>query len=153
MGEAGRPPTRTQVSAGGVVFRQLNGRTEIALISVGEPTRWQLPKGLVDEGEETAVAALREVREETGLTATIVGPLDSIEYWYYATHRGSRVRYHKFVHYFLLRYESGDTAEHDHEVHEARWVEIDEAVAVLTFNNEKGVARQAREAIASLAQS
>lgn len=150
MTDRPKPPTRTQVSAGGVVFRQRDGRTEIALISVGgPPARWQLPKGLVGEGEETAVAALREVREETGLEAVIVGPLDPIEYWYYSSNRGQRVRFHKFVHYYLLRYVSGNTEDHDHEVHEARWVEIDQAVEMLAFDNEKGVVQQAKKAIAA----
>lgn len=142
-------PTRDQVSAGGVVFRQIDDRTEVALISVGEEARWQLPKGLLGRDETPEQSALREVQEETGLTAELLRPLDTIEYWYYATTRhGNRVRYHKNVYYFLMRYLSGDTADHDAEVNEARWFEIGEAAQQLAFKNERKVLVLAQEAIA-----
>ncbi len=144
-------PTHSQVSAGGVPFRQKDDRIEVALISVGEEPRWQLPKGLVGRNEAPEETALREVREETGLETTMLGTLDTIEYWYYATTRGGkRIRYHKFVHYYLLRYTSGDTADHDHEVNEARWFDMNEAVERLAFKNEKKVVRQAQKAIEAL---
>ena len=73
--------TQTQVSAGGVTYRPVAGRgAEVALISVGEPPRWQLPKGLVDAGETPETAAAREVREEAGIEATIVDKLKIVEY-------------------------------------------------------------------------
>jgi 8-oxo-dGTP pyrophosphatase MutT (NUDIX family) len=140
-------PTREQVSAGGVVFRRRAGRTLVALISVGEHRRWQLPKGLVDAGEGAERAALREVREETGLEAELLAPIETVEYWYVATERGARVRFHKFVHFFLLRHTGGRLSDHDHEVHEARWFEIQEACGALAFANEKRVVERGREMI------
>lgn len=141
-------PTRKQVSAGGVVFRRLAHNVEVALISVGEEARWQLPKGLLARDETPEETALREVREETGLNATMVAPLDTIEYWYYSTtRRGQRLRYHKFVQYYLLRYTSGSTADHDAEVNEARWFDIDTAIDALAFDNERDIVRQARATI------
>jgi 8-oxo-dGTP pyrophosphatase MutT (NUDIX family) len=140
--------TKTQVSAGGVVFRRRGRRAEVALISVGEKNRWQLPKGLVGRDESPEEAALREAREETGLDAELVEPIDKIEYWYVSTERGARVRFHKFVHFYLLRYTSGDTGDHDQEVNEARWVEIGEAAAMLAFKGERAVLERAREMIA-----
>lgn len=139
--------TRTQVSAGGVVFRRRDSKTEVALISVGDEIRWQLPKGIVDEGESPQEAAVREVREETGLEAEIVAPVEIIEYWYVSTNRGERVRYHKFVHFYLFRFKSGDVRNHDHEVNEARWVEIGEAGEMLTFKNEKKIVELAHAMI------
>ena len=136
--------TKTQVSAGGVAFRRRGSRIEVALISVGDDARWQLPKGLVDQGESNEDAAMREVREEAGLETEMVAPLDKVEYWYYSTNRGERVRFHKFVHFYLLRYKSGDVRDHDHEVTEARWVEIDEAREVLAFKSEKRMIELAR---------
>jgi 8-oxo-dGTP pyrophosphatase MutT (NUDIX family) len=143
----GQIETRTQVSAGGVVFRRRDSRTEVALISVGSGCRWQLPKGLVDKGESPEVAAAREVREETGLEAEMVASIETIEYWYVSNDRGARIRFHKFVHFYLFRFVSGDVRDHDHEVNEARWIEIDEAREMLAFKNEKKVVERAREMI------
>jgi 8-oxo-dGTP pyrophosphatase MutT (NUDIX family) len=137
--------TKTQTSAGGVVFRRRGASVEVALISVGAGDRWQLPKGLVDAGESPEAAAVREAREETGLEAELVAPIEKIEYWYYATERGARVRFHKFVHFFLLRFTAGDVSEHDHEVNEARWVGIAEAIGMLAFKGERAVVERARE--------
>jgi 8-oxo-dGTP diphosphatase len=138
--------TREQVSAGGVVFRRRGASVEVALISVGEKSRWQLPKGLVDSGESPEEAALREVREETGLGGELIAPIETAEYWYVGTARGGgRVRFHKFVHFYLLRYASGEVSAHDHEVNEARWVEIDEAARRLAFKSERTVLARARE--------
>ena len=142
-------PTKTQISAGGVVFRRRDSRVEVALISVGDENRWQLPKGLVDAGEGVEEAAVREAREETGIETELVAPLDKIEYWYYATNRGGRVRFHKFVHFYLLRHLSGDVRDHDREVNEARWVEIGEASAMLAFAGERKVMERAREMLAA----
>jgi 8-oxo-dGTP pyrophosphatase MutT (NUDIX family) len=144
-------PTKTQISAGGVVFRRRDAGVEVALISVGERNRWQLPKGLVDAGESAEEAAVREAREETGIETEIGALVDKIEYWYYATNRGGRVRFHKFVHFYLLRYLSGDVRDHDAEVNEARWVEIDEARAMLAFAGERKVVERAREMLAAAA--
>lgn len=142
--------TRSQLSAGGVVFKTDGHRVEVALISVGEEPRWQLPKGLIDPDETAEEAALREVQEETGLQAELLKALDVIEYWYYATRYGKRVRYHKNVYYYLLRYLSGSTADHDAEVNEARWFEIDEAIALLAFKNEREILLLAQEEISRL---
>lgn len=141
-------PTRRQVSAGGVVYRVQGDKTEVALISVGEDKRWQLPKGMIGNDETPETAAQREVREEAGVDTELVAPIDTIEYWYYSTSRGRRIRLHKFVHFYLMRYLSGDVQDHDYEVNEARWVEINQAQAMLAFENEKKVLKLARKMIA-----
>jgi 8-oxo-dGTP pyrophosphatase MutT (NUDIX family) len=140
-------PTKKQVSAGGVAFRRRGARILVALISVGDEPRWQLPKGLVGRNEPVEEAARREVREETGLETELVELIETVEYWYFSRQRGARVRFHKFVHFFLLRYKSGKTDDHDHEVNEARWVEIGEAEEMLAFASEKRVVARAREMI------
>jgi 8-oxo-dGTP pyrophosphatase MutT (NUDIX family) len=147
----GEPPLRitTQVSAGGVAYRGEGDATEVALISVGAPPRWQLPKGTVEAGETAHQAAVREVREETGLTAALEQRLETIQYWYQGWSGGSRVRYHKYVHFFLLRYVAGDVSGHDGEVHEARWFPLGEALGRLAFPNERRVVERAREIIAA----
>ena len=143
-------PTRQQTSAGGVAFRHWRGTLQVALISVGEERRWQLPKGIISRDESNEAAALREVREETGLDTELIELLDKIEYWYVSRERGHMVRFHKSVYFYLLRYRGGDVRDHDDEVHEARWFEIDEAIAALAFANEKQVVRRAKERLAAL---
>ena len=140
-------PTETQISAGGVAFRQREDQIDIALISVGENQRWQLPKGLIQPDESPEAAALREIREETGLETEVIQLLEKIEYWYVSQQRGQRVRFHKYVYFYLLRYQAGDVADHDWEVNEARWVEIEKAQDLLAFESEKKVVRQAQTLI------
>ena len=141
-------PVRNQVSAGGVVYRSNHGQTAVILTAVGRENRWQLPKGLVEEGEKPETAAVREAREEAGVNSEIVAHIETIEYWYAGLDKGEKVRFHKLVHFFLLRYSSGDTADHDWEVNEARWVPIDAAMIQLTFENERRVMERARQMIA-----
>ena len=151
---AARPklPVRNQRSAGGVAFRRVGGRTEVVIVRVGTPGRWQLPKGIVDEGESPEAAALRETREEGGVDAELVAPLETIEYWYVGDAPSAdpgqgreRVRFHKFVHFFLLEYRSGDPSDHDWEVAEARWAPLEEALALIAFRSERAVLERARE--------
>jgi len=140
-------PTKLQISAGGVAFRKKGRRIEVALISVGDENRWQLPKGIVDKGEATEAAARREVREEAGIDAEMIDRIDRVEYWYFSKEQSQRVRYHKYVYFFLLRYKSGDVKDHDSEVNEARWFDIDEAIAALAFNSEKKIVEKAKALI------
>ena len=140
-------PTETQISAGGVTFRRQGDQIDIALISVGENQRWQLPKGLIQPDESPEVAAVREVREEAGIETEVVELLDKIEYWYVSQQHGQRVRFHKYVYFYLLRYQMGDVGDHDWEVNEARWVEIEKAQAMLAFENEKKMVHRAQELI------
>ena len=135
--------TETQISAGGLVVRGSGNEAEAVLISVGSPPRWQLPKGLIDKGESPETAAIREVREEAGIDAEIVSLIEKVEYWYQATRGTERIRYHKFVYFFLMKYLSGDVADHDQEVNDAAWVPLAEAENRLAFKSEKAVAAKA----------
>ena len=142
--------TKDQISAGGVAFRRVNSQIEVAVVSVKPSLRWQLPKGIVDPGETSEVTALREVREEAGVETELLELLQTVEYWYQRVQYGQRIRYHKYVHFYLLKYTAGDVKDHDHEIAEARWVRFEKAIEMLAFKSERGVVEKARIRIAEL---
>ena len=142
--------TLEQVSAGGVAFRWQDSVPQAAIVSVKPSLRWQLPKGIVDPGEAPESTAVREVIEEAGIETNLISLIETIEYWYRSTRYGKPVRFHKFVHFYLLEYRRGDVSDHDHEVEEARWVSFEEAINMLAFKSEREVVEQAREMIEGL---
>ena len=141
MAGKSRPRIKSLVSSGGVVYRQQDGSLETVLCGRSEPVRWSLAKGTPDPGETLEETALREVREETGLEVQLDSSLGSIEYWF--SDRGSEVRYHKTVHFYLMVPVGGDTAQHDPEFDVVRWFPVDEALETMAYNNEADVLRRA----------
>jgi 8-oxo-dGTP pyrophosphatase MutT (NUDIX family) len=139
--------TLDQISAGGVAFRWVDSEPEMVIVSVKPKLRWQLPKGIVDPGESPEVTAVREVKEEGGVETERLGLIETIEYWYRSVKNGKPVRFHKFVHFYLLEYRGGDVSNHDHEVEEARWVSFDDAVEMLEFKSEREVTEKAQAMI------
>src|SRR5258708_27300503 len=155
-----------EISAGGVVIRHREGEWWLAAIELpvaqaataeASPGRTAkakskpvlcLPKGLVDPGEKPIDAAVREVREETGLTAMPIAKLADSKYVYVRSW-GDGERVFKIVSFYLLRYASGridDIApEMRIEVARARWVRLDDAPAELAYKGEKEMARRALE--------
>ena len=131
--------TRESISAGGVAYRIVDGANQIAIIRTSKEGRWQLPKGIIDPGETVEQTALREVREEAGIDCTLEEKIDSIDYWYVDRWSADPVRIHKYVHFFLMRYLCGDITDHDNEVEEVRWVNLDEAAKLLSFQAEKKI--------------
>lgn len=122
-----------EVSAGGLVLRRRESTYDALLIGRGTPRVWSLPKGHVEHKESHEQAALREVREETGCWAELITKLSDISYWFYI----NRSKHKKSVTFYLMRYLSGDTANHDHEVDEAQWFDIISAKRALKYVNEK----------------
>ncbi len=129
--------TLREISSGGVVYRELNGTTEVALIRVGH--RWCLPKGQVEKGEELQETALREVKEETGLDGEVVAKIGVISYWFTGKDKKNTdsVKVFKRVYFYLIHYLGGDVSIHDQEVEEVCWSPISEAVERLSYPTER----------------
>jgi len=170
-----------EISAGGVVLRQISGLWHVALIEPqkSEPAKtapdietskpaktttktttkmktsrqrrravFALPKGLVDAGEKPQAAAVREVREETGVVAEPVIKLADNKYVYVRSW-GDGEHVFKIVSFYLMRYVSGEiddlAADMRIEVVRAVWVPLADAAKQLAYSNERKVLRQAQD--------
>jgi 8-oxo-dGTP pyrophosphatase MutT (NUDIX family) len=135
-------------------LRSMRGRWWLAAIepagrsSSDKKTVLALPKGLVDAGERPEQTALREVREETGVEATLVGKLGDIKYVYTRSWAGGE-RVFKVVSFYLLQYESGKLGEIAPEmrveVRRAEWITLEEALSQLAYKGEREMAAKALE--------
>jgi len=137
-------PTQREVSAGGVVYRREGDDIEIVLAS--RRTRrgdlaWGLAKGGIEPGESREDAAVREVREETGLDATIEADLGDTKYIYV----WEDVRIRKRVHFFLMRHVGGDVDDRDDEMEEIRWFPLERALKRAAYRGEREVLGRAAE--------
>jgi 8-oxo-dGTP pyrophosphatase MutT (NUDIX family) len=145
---------KREFSAGGVVVRQMRGRWWLAAIEPAGRSESSkravlaLPKGLVDAGESSEQTALREVREETGVEAELLGKLGDIKYVYIRSW-GDRERVFKVVSFFLLRYKSGKLGEivpeMRVEVRRAEWIPLEDAPRQLAYKGEREMAAKALE--------
>lgn len=129
-----------EFSAGGVVVR---GDEMIVIVPVKRAADGRrivgLPKGHLDGDETPEQAAQREVAEETGVQAELIEPLGEVSYRY--ERRGRRIE--KTVRFYLFEYRSGDVADHDHEIEEARWVPLRQAVQQLSYAGEREMVQRA----------
>jgi len=136
----GRPDGADEFSAGGVVVR---GDEVIVIVPVKRAADGRrvvgLPKGHLDGDETPEQAAAREVAEETGVQAELIEELGDVSYLYERRRR----RIEKVVRFYLFAYRSGDVADHDHEIEEARWVGLEQAVDELTYDGEREMVKRA----------
>jgi len=139
--------TERAESFGGVVYRRRNGGLDVIVVGRKDPGIYGLPKGTPNQGESMEDTALREVREETGIEVEIECKIDTIEYWF--VRAALDTRFHKFVHFYLMRPTGGDTSLHDHEHDFVEWLPIEEARALVTYQNEVRVLDKAQAGIES----
>jgi 8-oxo-dGTP pyrophosphatase MutT (NUDIX family) len=142
--------TERAESFGGVVYRRAPGKgVEVVVVGRKDPGIYGLPKGTPNPGESVEQTALREVQEETGLETDIQTKIDAIEYWFVRASIGTR--FHKFVHFYLMRPTGGDTSLHDHEHDFVEWLPVEEAKALLTYHNEVRVLEKAQDLLSQSA--
>ncbi len=129
-----------ELSAGGVVVR---GEDVVVIVPFKRDACGNrvlgLPKGHIDGDETAEQAATREVREEAGVTGRLIESLGEARY----TYRRDGCTVAKQVAFFLFEYVDGDPADHDHEIEEARWMPLREAVDALTYDGERRIAARA----------
>jgi 8-oxo-dGTP pyrophosphatase MutT (NUDIX family) len=139
-GAAKRPGHAEEVSAGGVVVKGEDVLVVVPTRRAANGSRvLALPKGHLDGDETDAQAAAREVREEGGVEADLLGPLGEVRYHY---RRNGRL-ISKRVRFFLFRFRSGSPADHDQEIEDARWVPMTQAVNELSYPGEREMVQSA----------
>lgn len=134
--------TVDETSAGGLVVDQDRSRA----VLIGRLDRhgkllWSLPKGHIEDGETIEQTAIREVKEETGISARVLEFLGTIDYWFVAERR----RVHKTVHHFLLEAVGGELSDEDVEVTEVAWMPIADLEERLAYTDERALVRKARQ--------
>jgi len=138
--------TTFEFSAGGIVFRKNTGKIEVLISQHSSHHGWVFPKGHIGDtkkDETKEEAALREVKEETGITAKILQALSPIEYWYFFEGE----KRHKTVYYFLMEYVSGNINDHDFEMENVEWLPISNIKERLTYQGDRKAFLEARELI------
>lgn len=163
------PTIKSESSSGGVVYRKKGNSIEFLLGKHSGYHKWVLPKGLVEE-ENPQDTAIREVKEELGVTARIINikPIKNVEYFYFANfgekkgdnasgekssrrvilyqeEGGRKVRVHKKVSFYLMEYLSGNPVNHGWEMEDAGWFSYEDAMKLLDFNTEKETLTEAQK--------
>jgi 8-oxo-dGTP diphosphatase len=130
-------------SAGGIVFNNVG---QVLLTKAGSlrdesKKHWAFPKGHIDPGETSTEAALREVKEETGVEAKIISKVGDSKYTF--AYNGEKI--FKVASYFLMEYISGELIPQIGEIEEVDWVSTEEALKILSFSADKDLLKKALE--------
>ncbi len=125
-------------SCGAIVYRKFHGNTEILLIKHVNSGHWSFPKGHVEEGETEEETALREGKEETGIDILVDTSFrETVQYY-------PRKDTQKVVVYFLGKARNYDFIPQEEEIAAIKWVEIGNAAAMLTYENDKTIVAKAK---------
>ncbi|MCI8500960.1 MAG: NUDIX domain-containing protein [Oscillospiraceae bacterium] len=128
-------------SCGALVFRRFHGNTELLLIKHANGGHWSFPKGHVESGETEEETALREIKEETGIDV-IIDP-SFREVISYSPKKDTQ----KDVIYFIARAQNYDYTPQEEEISQIKWVEINRAHTILTYDNDKQLVNKAKQII------
>lgn len=137
---------RFEFSAGGIVYKEENGKLLILVSQHSQHHGWVFPKGIIGDthtGETKETTALREVEEEAGVVGKILKPLTPVTYWY--VWEGDKRK--KTVYYFLMEFVSGDITKHDHEMEAVEWLPVEEVAKRLTYKTDKEAWEEAKKLI------
>ncbi len=140
-----KKPVKRAQSAGGVVFRRDGDQPRILLLK-HTSGKWMLPKGTIEAGETPEAVALREVREETGISKVrVVADLGEERYYFFW--RSEDTYYDKTVRYFLLEFQGGEEASPQAEEGfvACDWVPLDEAMDRIKYKETREVVHRAKE--------
>ena len=128
-------------SCGALVFRRFHGNTELLLIKHANGGHWSFPKGHVESGETEVETALREIKEETGIDV-IIDP-SFREVISYSPKKDTQ----KDVIYFIARAQNYNYTPQEEEIAQIKWVEINRAHTILTYDNDKQLVNKAKQVI------
>ena len=130
-------------SCGAIVYRKFHGNTELLLIKNqnGGHGHWSFPKGHMEAGETEADTAVREIKEETGIDALLDTSFRQV-----ITYTPKK-DITKDVVYFLAKATSYDYTPQEEEIARIKWVEINHASTILTYDNDRQLVTQAKNAI------
>ena len=128
-------------SCGALVFRRFHGNTELLLIKHANGGHWSFPKGHVEPGETEVETPLREIKEETGIDV-IIDP-SFREVISYSPKKDTQ----KDVIYFVARAQNYDYTPQEEEIAQIKWVEINRAHTILTYDNDKQLVNKAKQVI------
>lgn len=136
---------RTEISAGGVVYRKSNGTVEVGFI-LDPYGNWTFPKGHVENKEKTDEAARREAEEEMGLTGLKVREyLGKADFWFKDRYVRKGELVHKFLHYYLMEAPAGSVAkpQKKEKIQEVAWVPLNKAYARSDYKDIEPLLRKA----------
>lgn len=139
---------KKEQSAGGILFKIVQGKYYIAVIHRPEQNDWTLPKGHIELDESLEATAIREVEEETNNKATIINKVGSFSYS--VDDKEQAIKYNRTVHWFLMKSDEDNSSKLHFETDQVKWLGIDDDFSFMTYANDKSILSKGVDLIRSL---